>query len=389
MLNGADGQLHQVDYTLMHEDYPGSGPEPNDIALVKLSSPSSVEPVLLATDGDLPMEGTTLTAMGWGGTSEGGPLSNILLETNLDASDFTFCNGLFGGDLIEDIMFCSLSEPGTTRDTCQGDSGGPLINDSGVQVGIVSFGSGCARENTPSVNTRVSGYRQWIADGICDHSDFPPPSCTTAVPSLSPTVASSASPTAHPTSYPSGTPSRSPTVVPTPLASTKPTSVPSYTPSLVPTHYPTMMPSASPSETPVTKATVSPTVDPSVVPTTAPTVFPTGLPVLATSTPSEAQAHPSAMPTTEPVVALTNTPSVSPTRSPTKAPVLMTKSPSLPPSDVPVSPTSAPTGSPSVSTTAPTPEPPNCTWEGRGSFFRRWIRYLWCIYRALLARNRN
>lgn len=51
-------------------------------------------------------------------------------------------------------------------DTCQGDSGGPLLRftENGIweQVGIVSFGRGCARQNYAGIYTRVATYRNWI-----------------------------------------------------------------------------------------------------------------------------------------------------------------------------------------------------------------------------------
>ncbi|XP_049274139.1 serine protease 41 [Rhipicephalus sanguineus] len=46
-----------------------------------------------------------------------------------------------------------------------GDSGGPaisLVGDRYVQVGIVSFGYGCARENISGVYTRVEAFTSWI-----------------------------------------------------------------------------------------------------------------------------------------------------------------------------------------------------------------------------------
>ncbi|XP_037524454.2 tryptase [Rhipicephalus sanguineus] len=60
-------------------------------------------------------------------------------------------------------MYCAYRK-GT--DSCQGDSGGPLmsrvVGGRYVQVGIVSFGEGCARTYIPGVYTRVEAFTSWI-----------------------------------------------------------------------------------------------------------------------------------------------------------------------------------------------------------------------------------
>ena len=66
---------------------------------------------------------------------------------------------------VTDVMICAdVSEGG--RGSCQGDSGGPLVinTSSGLQqVGIVSWGFGCAEAGYPGVYTRVSEFKGWIS----------------------------------------------------------------------------------------------------------------------------------------------------------------------------------------------------------------------------------
>uniref|UniRef100_T1IU53 Peptidase S1 domain-containing protein n=1 Tax=Strigamia maritima TaxID=126957 RepID=T1IU53_STRMM len=58
---------------------------------------------------------------------------------------------------------------GDGKDSCDGDGGGPLVcavNGLWHQIGIVSFGIGCGRRNTPGVYTYVPAYSDWIKSVI-------------------------------------------------------------------------------------------------------------------------------------------------------------------------------------------------------------------------------
>lgn len=77
------------------------------------------------------------------------------------------------GHVITDDMMCAYDvEEG--QDACSGDSGGPLVarfNGNGVgiwtQVGVVSWGIGCALAKYPGVYHRVASDIEWIDDVIC------------------------------------------------------------------------------------------------------------------------------------------------------------------------------------------------------------------------------
>jgi trypsin len=146
----------------------------NDIMLLKLDYPvTDVQPVEWERSATAPNAGETLTVMGFGYVSEQGSISSILRQVDVQAIDDNTCFTKYNGDIDLDVMFCA-GVPQGGKDSCQGDSGGPIVHNN-IQVGIVSWGEGCARATHPGVYTRVGAFGDWIEDQICQHPRTRPP----------------------------------------------------------------------------------------------------------------------------------------------------------------------------------------------------------------------
>jgi secreted trypsin-like serine protease len=84
-----------------------------------------------------------------------------LRQVNLNIVSNAQCDTAYGGG-ITSSMVCATAPQ---KDSCQGDSGGPLVSKQAtdwVQLGIVSFGIGCANAQYPGVYTRTDQYLNWI-----------------------------------------------------------------------------------------------------------------------------------------------------------------------------------------------------------------------------------
>jgi secreted trypsin-like serine protease len=171
-------------YVLQAPGYNGDG---KDWALIRMSSPINGVPLLkLATD--LSLYNGTFTVAGWGAASEGGGQQRFLLKANVDFISDTQCRSAGGySGLIANEEVCAGNWAGGGVDTCQGDSGGPMFkrNTAGewIQVGITSWGIGCARPQAPGVYTEVRTFAADICNaantiGGCQGGPPPPPGCT-------------------------------------------------------------------------------------------------------------------------------------------------------------------------------------------------------------------
>nr|WIM01375.1 serine protease 2 [Limnephilus flavicornis] len=108
--------------------------------------------------------GKTVTDLGWGTTSFGGPDSDYLRKVALTIYDQTSCANTLGSVVTSNII-CTYA---AGKDACQHDSGGPLLWQSPTNgrvyvIGIIAGGYGCAINGKPGLNTRVTPYLNWIA----------------------------------------------------------------------------------------------------------------------------------------------------------------------------------------------------------------------------------
>lgn len=230
-----------------------------------------------------------VTVMGHGYTSSSTTVSTQLMEVELTTLSNEQCRQsqvvqgspwTMYGELVTDQMICA---EGPSRDSCQGDSGGPLVvrgegeDGADLEIGVVSWGYGCALDGYPGVYARVSEAFDWVREEVCSQSsDWTPeyfdcPDSTTTT-TLAPTVR----PTMRPTTSPSMTPSmKETTIAPTNTVTRSPSSaaptsaiqstnaptIPQRTdfPTPVPNKQPTDVPSSSPTD----ESTMGITSDPS------------------------------------------------------------------------------------------------------------------------------
>jgi len=109
----------------------------NDIAVLKLASNSTAQPVTLNSDINYPsVEGTPLTVIGYGATAEGGIASSALKKLGTFFQTTSTCQKNYPDVEFGTHVCGNVDDSGD----CQGDSGGPLFDTNKTQVGIVSYG---------------------------------------------------------------------------------------------------------------------------------------------------------------------------------------------------------------------------------------------------------
>ena len=142
----------------------------NDIALVELSVPSSIQPITLfsgeSVDNTPPsLLGKLVTVLGWGvaDSTTSWYYPEILRQVSLPVVADSTCNDIYINPVLPS-QFCSGYWEG--KDACEGDSGGPAVvqvDGHWVHAGIVSAGVSCQEYfGWYGKYTRTSAYLSFI-----------------------------------------------------------------------------------------------------------------------------------------------------------------------------------------------------------------------------------
>jgi secreted trypsin-like serine protease len=174
------GEIIGLKQIIRHPDYDYHPDNPlADLALLELEKSSS-QPVLKVAEtySTITQVDELATVMGWGRTDakRRDSYSDILRQTNIPIVSNEICNQSYDND-VQDTMLCAGYKEGGT-DACVGDSGGPLImiSETGPQqIGIVSWGEGCAEPHNYGVYTRMSSYQNFVTEQVCETGDIPTP----------------------------------------------------------------------------------------------------------------------------------------------------------------------------------------------------------------------
>lgn len=142
----------------------------SDLALLQLTHPTAHTTLCLPQPTHHFPFGASCWATGWDqNTSD---VSRTLRNLRLRLISRPTCNCLYNrlhqrllANPARPGMLCGGAQPGI-QGPCQGDSGGPVMcrepDGHWVQVGIISFTSKCAQEDTPVLLTDMAAHSSWL-----------------------------------------------------------------------------------------------------------------------------------------------------------------------------------------------------------------------------------
>jgi secreted trypsin-like serine protease len=168
VLNSKQGQPRRIQKfsdISIHPRYNENVRGKYDAAVTKLGTPVTKSALALARTGSDRLEraGRLATIAGWGNTraqpvsgSAGSNVPDRMQEARVPLVSDASCERAYSGAFFPALMVCA----GKKRvNVCQGDSGGPMWATTSTgrrQIGITSFGKGCATARYPGVYTEVN-----------------------------------------------------------------------------------------------------------------------------------------------------------------------------------------------------------------------------------------
>ena len=169
---GSVGQAINVDRKVV-DSQSDAGTEDYDASLVHLVSPAvGVTPISIdpagAGDTSFAQAGRIATVIGFGSVDPEDVNGNgsidypaTLQQAPVTIDTDSTCNAVFNGNqepaAQTALMLCAGGDG--VHDACVGDSGGPLLMPGATgwtEIGVVSWGAGCAVRGVPGVYTRLS-----------------------------------------------------------------------------------------------------------------------------------------------------------------------------------------------------------------------------------------
>lgn len=143
-----------------------------DLALIKLATPSTQPTVTIADSSMVNIDESEALGivLGWGRTDTKIRV-NHLHQVNVPLVTAETCTSAYQskGYAMTENMICAGYQAGG-KDACSGDSGGPLViredeedeTSEWIQVGIISWGKGCAQADAYGVYTHVARFQSWV-----------------------------------------------------------------------------------------------------------------------------------------------------------------------------------------------------------------------------------
>jgi len=166
VLSSGQGQTRGVSRIFVHPNYRGNSSDAYDAAVLDLDGPvTGIAPIKLSrsSEDSLEQAGHFATVAGWGNTiaqpasgTSGNNYPDRMRAARVPLVSDSRAKQVYGGGFVSSLMVAA-GEKG--KDTCQGDSGGPMFtktSDKYRQIGITSFGYGCAAAGYPGVYTEVN-----------------------------------------------------------------------------------------------------------------------------------------------------------------------------------------------------------------------------------------